>query len=135
MSVKPTHWLFALLGGTVGGAIGYYLFFWITKQNLYPMVLPGALVGLGCGALSGTKSNAIGIVCGLSAVLLGLFIEWQFSPFRGDKSLGYFLTHVHQLKPMTLIMISLGGLFGYWFGRGREGGVWLRGSKQTSGNS
>jgi hypothetical protein len=119
-----TSYLFALLGATIGGVVGYYLFFWITKQGLYPMVVPGALMGLGCGALSGTKSNVIGIVCALAAVMLGLFIEWRFAPFVNDRSFGYLLIHVHQLRPMTLIMIAVGGLFGFWFGRGREGSIW-----------
>jgi hypothetical protein len=120
------NWLLALIGGIIGGVLGYYLFFIMTRQGLYPMVVPGALVGLGCGALSGTKSNAIGAVCALSAVMLGLFIEWQFAPFMNDRSFGYFLTHIHKLKSMTLIMIAIGGVFGFWFGRGREGGVWPR---------
>jgi hypothetical protein len=74
-STRFSAYLLAVLGTTIGAVIGYYLFFWITKQGLYPMVVPGALMGLGCGALSGTKSNAIGIVCALAAVILGLFIE------------------------------------------------------------
>ncbi len=96
------------------------------------MVLPGALLGLGCGFLSGTQSNVIGIACGLLAVLLGVFIEWRFAPFVDDASFGYFMTHVHQLKSMTLIMIAAGGLFGFWFGKGRAGGVWPQGSNRDT---
>ena len=118
--------LFSLIGGAIGGMIGYYAFFFMVRQGLYPMVLPGALVGLGCGALLGTKSNVMGIMCGVSALLLGFFIEWQFAPFAADRSLGYFITHIHQLRSMTLILIVIGALLGFAFGRGREGGVWLR---------
>lgn len=96
------------------------------------MVLPGALVGLGCGAMLGTKSNAMGVVCGLSALVLGLFIEWQFAPFERDRSLGFFLTHINQLRSMTLILIGLGAMLGFAFGRGREGGVWLRKTREPS---
>jgi hypothetical protein len=123
---KLTNYLLGLIGGAIGGAIGYFVFFYATRQGLYPMVLPGALVGLGCGAMLGTKSNAMGVICGLSALALGLFIEWQFAPFERDRSLGFFLSHVNQLRSMTLILIVLGALLAFAFGRGREGGVWLR---------
>lgn len=123
---KTVSYLLALLGATIGAVAGYYLFFWVTKQGLYPMVIPGALMGLGCGALSGTKSNITGGICALAAVMVGLFIEWRFAPFVNDRSFGYLLTHVHQLRPATLLMIGAGALFAFWFGRGREGGVWKR---------
>jgi hypothetical protein len=131
------YWSYVLgiLGGIVGGAVGYFVFFFAIGQGLYPMVLPGALVGLGCGAMLGMKSNAMGVVCGLSALALGLFIEWQFAPFERDRSLGFFLARVNQLRSMTLILIVLGALLGFAFGRGREGGVWVRksGSPPTRG--
>jgi hypothetical protein len=120
------NYLLGLIGGAIGGALGYYAFFFMVRQGLYPMVLPGALVGPGCGALLGTKSNAMGIACGVCALLLGFFIEWQFAPFVTDRSLSYFITHIHQLRSMTLILIVIGALLGFAFGRGREGGVWLR---------
>jgi hypothetical protein len=79
--------------------------------------------------LSGGKSNALGIVCGVLGALVGIFTEWRFAPFIVDESFGYFVTHLHELKSMTLILIAAGGLFGYWFGRGRAGGAWPRRSK------
>ena len=46
------------LGGAVAGAfLGYLLFVAIAGQGFYAIVLPGALAGVGCGALSGRKSN------------------------------------------------------------------------------
>ena len=113
------NWVRGLVGIAIGAAVGYFLFFWIVHQGLYPMILPGALMGLGCGVFSGIKSTTLGIVCGVWALLFGLFIEWQFAPFVADDSLQYFLGHVHQLKTMTLVMIGLGGLIGFWWGRGR----------------
>jgi hypothetical protein len=127
------NYILGILGGIAGGTIGYFVFFYATGQGLYPMVLPGALVGLGCGAMLGTKSNAMGIVCGLSALALGLFIEWQFAPFEHDRSFGFFLLHLNQLRSMTLILIVLGALLAFAFGRGRDGGVWLR-KKSTTGS-
>lgn len=132
MQSNPLNYVLGILGGIAGGAVGYFVFFYAIRQNLYPMVLPGALVGLGCGAMLGTKSNAMGVVCGLSALVLGLFIEWQFAPFERDRSLGFFLTHINQLRSMTLILIGLGAMLGFAFGRGREGGVWLRKTREPS---
>ena len=54
------------------------------------------------------------------ALCLGGFTEWKFAPFVKDGSLSYFVAHVHQLKPVTLIMIAMGGAFGVWFGMGRD---------------
>lgn len=118
--VRISNWLRGILGAIVGAAIGYAVFFFMAKQGLYAMVIPGALLGLGCGYLSGMPSIGLGTLCGLSAILLGLCIEWQFAPFIKDDSFSYFMTHLHDLRPMTLIMIALGGIFGFWFGKGRE---------------
>ena len=127
--VPTTNWLLGIVGGIVGGAIGYFAFFLIARQGLYAIVLPGALLGLGCGRLSGIQSNALGVVCGLVALLLGFFTEWRFFPFIVDGSFAYFITHVHNLKFITLIMIAVGGLFGFWFGKGRAPGVGPRRSE------
>ena len=129
-NVKISNWLLGVVGGIVGSALGYFAFFLLARQGLYAMVLPGALLGLGCGFLSGINSNVLGIVCGLLALLLGFFTEWRFAPFVDDGSFTYFITHVHNLKSMTLIMIAVGGLFGFWFGKGRAGG---RRSKSVGG--
>ncbi len=125
-NTKILNWLLGFLGGTIGGVIGYYAFFFMTRQGLYPMVLPGALIGLGCGGFSGMKSKALGIISGLCALVLGVVIEWQFAPFAQDRSFGFFLTHLNQLRTMTLVLIVIGALLGFAFGMGREGGVWLR---------
>ena len=53
-------------------------------------------------------------VGGLSALLLGLFTEWRFFPFKADDSFRYFLRNVHELKPITLLMIAAGTAIGFW---------------------
>ena len=128
-NVNPMNWFLGIAGAIVGGALGYFAFFLLARQGLYALVLPGALLGLGCGFLSGIKSFALGLACGLAALLLGFFTEWRFAPFIADGGLKYFITHVHNLKSMTLIMIAVGGLFGFWFGIGRAGGVGPRRSE------
>ena len=128
-NVNTTNWLLGIVGGIVGGAIGYFAFSLIASQGFYAIVLPGALLGLGCGRLSGIQSNALGVVCGLVALLLGFFTEWRFAPFIVDGSFAYFITHVHNLKSITLIMIAAGGFCGFWFGKGRAPGVGPRRSE------
>lgn len=91
---KALRWPLGLLGAVGGGLLGYFAFFWIASQNLYAPALPGAAIGLGCGTLSGGRSRALGIVCGVLALLLGVFAEWRFAPFVDDPGLGFFLMHL-----------------------------------------
>jgi hypothetical protein len=103
----------ALAGACVGGLIGYAAFFWIAEQGFYALVLPGGLLGLGAGIVK-NRSAAVAVVCGLLAVALGLAAEWRFAPFVADPSLGYFLAHIPQLRPVTLVLIAVGALIGFW---------------------
>ena len=107
------HWIFALLGAVAGGMVGYFGFLWIAHQGFYALVLPGGLLGVGA-SLAQRRSTAVCVVCGLLALALGFLAEWQFAPFVRDGSLGYFLTHIHQLRPITLIMIAAGAFIGFW---------------------
>lgn len=107
-------------GGILGGAVGYLLFFWIVEQGFYAMVLPGAMVGIACGAVSRRRCVGLGVFCGVFGVVVGLFTEWRFAPFAADHSLGYFVRHIHQLRPITLIMIAVGAALSLWLGLGRE---------------
>ena len=102
-----------LLCAVIGGALGYAAFFLLTRQGFYGLILPGGLVGFGAGIFR-TRSKYVAIVCGVLALGLGLFTEWRFAPFVADKSLGFFLTHVHQLKTISLIMIAVGTAIGFW---------------------
>ena len=112
--------LACLAAGAVGGLIGYWACFWLLREGFYAIVLPGACLGMGCGLLARRSSLALGITAAVAAVALGLFTEWRFWPFRADHSLGFFITHVHQLRAGTWLTIGFGGLFAFWFGRGRE---------------
>ena len=107
------HWIFVLLGAVAGGLVGYFGFLWIARQGFYALVLPGGLLGVGASLVQ-TRSTSICVLCGLLALALGLLAEWQFAPFIRDGSLGYFLAHIHQLKPITLVMIAAGACIGFW---------------------
>lgn len=114
----------ALLRGVVGmlagGAVGCLLFWLLLQQGFYALVLPGALIGLGCGAFSRTRSGllAAGSACVATVVTLGL--EARFFPFVADPSMSYFVTHLHQLKSATVIMMAIGVFMAGWFGWGRR---------------
>jgi hypothetical protein len=103
---------FMLMGAVAGGLVGYFGFLWIARQGFYALVLPGGLVGVGA-SLFQNKSIRLCVVCGLLALVLGFLAEWQFAPFIKDGNFGYFLTHIYQLKPITLIMIGAGALVGF----------------------
>jgi hypothetical protein len=115
------HDALVLLGAVLGGLLGYVAFFWIAGQGFYGLILPGGMIGLGAG-FAQTKTRATPFVCGLLALALGCYTEWRFAPFNADASLGYFLTHLHELKPLTQIMLAVGTAIGFWvpFRRGQD---------------
>jgi hypothetical protein len=114
---KVTSNLLGLVGAAAGGVLGYYTFVWIVHQGFYGLMIPGALLGLGCGLLSQHRSLIRGVVCAAAAILLALYAEWKSFPFNADPSFGYLLSHAHELKPITQLMTVLGAVFAYWFGR------------------
>ena len=114
------NWPLGLLGAGIGGVLGYYVFKFLLSQGFYGLAIPGALLGLGCGVLSKGHSHALGIVCGVLALILSLFSEWHLRPFIDDDSLGFFLSNLHELSLITLLMLAVGTYAGYWLGQGRE---------------
>ena len=112
-SLSPATLALGLLGGAVGGVVGYFAFFWIARQGFYAIVLPPALLGLCAGLGARRRSIALALIAALAGLLLGLFIEWQFAPFVVDGSLRYFVTHLHSLRPLTILMIVLGTILSY----------------------
>ena len=78
------------------------------------------LVGLGFSALSRRTMIAGGIFCAVVSFFLTAACEWNNSPFDSDQSFTYFLANIHNVdSQMTLVMIGLGVLMAFWFGRGR----------------
>jgi len=108
-----------IAGGVLGGAIGFFVVRWLARQGMYGMMIPGAMIGLGAALTARGRSVVLGVICALAAVALAIFIEWALFPFVKDKSLSFFLEHLHLLRPMTMIMIGLGAAFAFWLGQGR----------------
>ncbi len=112
--------LLGLLGAAVGGTIGYFAFFWIASTGFYALVVPGGLLGIVAGLFARRRCPPLAIICAIAALLLGLFTEWRFRPFVADPSLPYFLTHLHQLTLVTIIMVVLGVIVAYTSALGRS---------------
>jgi hypothetical protein len=114
---QAVNWLLGLLGAAGGGLIGLLIFHWLIHHQLYGMVIPGAALGAGGGALFRKRSLAFGVVCAILAVGLGIFAEWWAVL---DVTFGYLLTHLNQLDTITMIMIAVGAVCAFWFGQGWE---------------
>lgn len=111
-----------VLGGAVGGVVGYLLFRWLLTKGFYALVMPGALLGLGAGLATRGRSQPLAIVCAIAALCLAIFAEWSHAPFKKpNEGLFYFVTHLHQLDGLSVkfIMMGLGVGCAYWFAKGR----------------
>jgi hypothetical protein len=106
-------------GAVVGGIVGYFLFRWLISQGFYGIMIPGVLIGLGSAAAARGKNLTLGILCVVAAIGLTIWAEWSVAPFVKDKSLSFFVTHLHQLPAIKLIMMALGAAAAFWFGQGR----------------
>ena len=108
-----------LLGGLVGGVLGYFIFGWLLRYGLWAPVIPGAAAGLCCGLLSITHSVARGALCAVEALVIGVVSNWLLlnPPFETDGSLKDYSTKLFQLPPPTLLMLALGIFLGFWWGR------------------
>ena len=112
-----------VVGAALGGVVGCFVFFWAVRQGFYALVLPPALLGFGAGLSVRQRIQPFAIACGVAGLALGLFIQWKFERFVVDDSFSYFLTHLHQLRLMTLIMLALGTYLSYHFALGRDSGA------------
>ena len=119
-SPRPRTITLGLIGAVIGGAVGYFAFFWAARQGFYALILPPALLGLTAGYLARCRSTLLAILCAIAGLALGMYTEWRYAPFRADPSFPYFLTHVHQLKPFTLLSLALGVLGCYRFALGAD---------------
>ncbi|MDB5351616.1 MAG: hypothetical protein JWN86_2863 [Planctomycetota bacterium] len=137
--------LLSLVGAAVGAAVGVEVFVWLLSQSLYALVLPGACLGLGANLASRDRSKIRGVILGVVALALGIVTEWWNRPFIADASFPYFLAHMTELLPWTLIMIAVGTVLAFWWGsqispwaaerpRGRSQAVKVQGTVEGDQN-
>ncbi len=107
--------LISLVGAAVGGVLGFFGFGWFLSYGFYALVLPGGLMGIGASA-GRARSMPLAIVLSISAIVLSLVAEWKYRPFVKDDSLDYFVQHLHQLSPVTFLMIAVGAFVAFWGG-------------------
>ena len=122
-AMTPNNLFGGIIGAAIGGAVGYAVFVLVLGLGFYALVVPGALLGLGCSIGSRTYSRTLAIICAVAAVPLSLFAEWSQFPFIADESFTYFITHLHNLRLMTWIMFVFGVLSAYWIGIGKPSGT------------
>lgn len=115
----PTAIIKGIGGAIAGGVAGYFATTWLASQGLYAIVLPGALLGLGCGYASRIHSGLLCVICIIGGLFAGLLTEALNFPFIADESLGYFFRNLGDLKNSSKVLILIGAAMGGWFGRGR----------------
>ena len=120
MRARLLEFVPGLLAGVVGGVAGYWLVaYLIGSQGLWVPILPGAFAGLACGQASPIYSRRRGIVLAIFVLGLVVYAQWKlFNPaFAFDGTLRDYVLHLHQLPPMTLIVMAVNVVIGYWWGR------------------
>jgi len=90
---------------------------WALKRGFYALILPGALLGLGCNVLARHRSLGRGLGCAVAAFVLTLHADWRYEQFPDDGSFSFFATNFYRLDTVTLVMLGLGTLFAFWWGR------------------
>jgi hypothetical protein len=110
-----------LVGAVLGGVAGYFLFGWLIKRGFYAPMLPGALLGLGCGVFVRQRNLPLAILCGIIALALGVFTRWMQDASIYSNDFVQFVLHLNRLSTVTQLLLALGGLCGFWFALGTRG--------------
>jgi hypothetical protein len=109
-----------IAGGASGGALGYFVFDWALTQGYYALVLPGSLVGLGCGLASGRKVLALGILSAVGAFAVGVLADWNSLANPSPTILGHLATLLQSNRQMAALLILVSVALSFYFGIGRN---------------
>jgi hypothetical protein len=104
-----------LIGAVVGGVVGYYIFRWLLNHGYYGLIIPGAFVGLGCSLLARHPSIPRGVICGIAALALSLFADWNVT--ITDDSFLDFIRNGKVFQPVTLLMTGIATFIAFWIGK------------------
>jgi hypothetical protein len=116
-------YLLPLLAALVAGILGILATSFLDRYGLYAMILPGGFVAMGATLFPSRSRYILPLACALYALAISLFTEWYNHPFLADpfladtfrtdtfrlfRSFFYFLAHIPNLTPVTLLMIAAG---------------------------
>jgi hypothetical protein len=109
-----------ILGGVLGGVLGFFAFEWLLSHGYYALVLPGSLVGMGCGLASGRKVMALGVLSALGALVVGVLTDWNSLAAPNPSLIGHAATLIqpHRHLPGALILVAVA--ISFYFGMGRD---------------
>ncbi len=98
----------ACLGALLGAALGAGATRMAMYAGLYAIMVVGVLTGLGAITLSRRGGWGVAIIAVIVALSASLCTEWWCFPFDADDSLGYFVRHIGDLPPFSLLMHAIG---------------------------
>ncbi len=107
------------VGAVIGAALGYAVFWGLAKLNIAAIIVPGALTGAIASRMSGRQSVEVGVIAAVVGAIATILSEWSLFPFVKDGSLTFFIGHLHELRPATLLLGAAGIFCAFYYGRGR----------------
>jgi hypothetical protein len=109
-----------ILGGAVGGALGYFAFDWMLTRGYYALVLPGSLVGLGCGLASRRKLIGLGALSAVAALAIGALADWNSLAEPSPTFLEHLATLLRPNRRIPAFLILASVVISFYFGLGRD---------------
>ena len=79
--------ILSVIGGAVGGFVGYKAFSWLYDHGYYGMMIPGGLLGLGCGMLARHPSQVRGSGCRRRRAVARSLHGMAILPLQGRRQL------------------------------------------------
>ena len=112
-----------IFGALLGAVVGFFVFQFLARRGLYFIVLPGALVGLGCGFAARSRLLVLGIIAVAVAIPTAIVCEWRTDRYfcdDGETLMGVleYTSRMVELRGWKLpVFVGLNGLIAFWFGR------------------
>ncbi len=98
----------ACLGAIAGALLGAVLSYAAAKAGFYAIILVGVTTGFGATIAARRGGWIVALIATLVALTASLYTEWYLYPFVADDSLNYFIHHLGDLRPFTLIVHAAG---------------------------
>ena len=96
-----------IFGALLGAVVSFFLFQFLIRRGLYFIVLPGALVGFGCGLAARSRSFAFALIAVAIAIPATIFCEWKSDAFLCDDGktlmgIGEYISRMIELRGWKL---------------------------------